>query len=678
MSLFKSRSQKNFYNQNQKFSLFQNYTNSTKFQTIFSNQTNLSNFFNNKNNNNSTFYNTQKYLNSNSGFNVFDINSKYKFDNLILFEKQKINKEKNKIFRHSTTKNLYKIEKKIQTETKIENERKLLNSKSSTKILNILSEMKMNFIKKKQEKFNISLIDNKNVFITANHKKINNEQNAIEYIKKINEIKLNKNEINIKKEIYKQIKENFEDKIELLDLKYKNLLRNKKILKNFNFNEFVRMYKNKKEIEKNVDLKLINKINELKNYNKNLNMKINKLKKEKNSILRWIFLQIKMKEKILEIPNYYKIIFDFNENEINNFILSNNKNNNNSYKKLNTSPIRKKSLIRNNSNILENNKNKTPKRINSIQNYNNNFYLLKGISNKEIIRILNYKKNLIFDCNEFFYNFTLFENSNLFYLNCYNEKISEIQELNKIKNLFLIEEKNNEKYETNLLNEFNNNLNLVKNIYKKLLKEKNIIENENNIKNNENNIIIKKNYNNHQKDFFNLKISSYNNNNLNNNNKYKNLISNIKKKIKKSKIYFKINFIYSNIIEFSNEKNINFNLNYNNNEILKILLKIENFINILLTKNQKYKLLFKEKYNFVKFGLDKKKKHKYINIQKEKDLKKEILMKQKIENSVNKLYFLPFKKISNYDIIFKHKKQKPTKSPSKKNFTFEDFMYDLE
>ena len=53
-------------------------------------------------------------------------------------------------------------------------------------------------------------------------------------------------------------------------------------------------------------------------------------------------------------------------------------------------------------------------------------------------------------------------------------------------------------------------------------------------------------------------------------------------------------------------------------------------------------------------------------------------MKQKIENSVNKLYFLPFKKISNYDIIFSQKKQKITKSPSKKNFTFEDFMYDLE
>ena len=153
MSLIKSRSQKNFFYDQNKFSLFQNYTNSTKFQTIFSNknQTNFS-FFNNNNNNknNSTFYNTKKYLNCNSGFNVFDISSKYKYDNLILFEKQKINKEKNKIFRHSTTKNLYKIEKKMKIETKIENEKKILNSQS-TKILNILNEMKNNFIKKNKK-----------------------------------------------------------------------------------------------------------------------------------------------------------------------------------------------------------------------------------------------------------------------------------------------------------------------------------------------------------------------------------------------------------------------------------------------------------------------------------------------------------------------------------------------
>ena len=311
----------------------------------------------------------------------------------------------------------------------------------------------------------------------------------------------------------------------------------------------------------------------------------------------------------------------------------------------------------------------------NIKNDNNN-NLLKGISNEEIIRILNYKNNLIFDCDEFLNNFSLFENSNLYYLNIYNEKKIEINELNKIKNLLLNEEKNNEKYELNLINEFNNNLNLVKNSYKKLLKEKNVIlkniENEN--KNNEKNI-IKKNYNNHQKDFFNLKISSYNKNNLNdNNNKYKNLINNIEKKLKKSKIYSKIKFLYLNIIENSNEKN----LNLNNNNILNILLKIEFFINNLLTKNKKYKFLFKEKYNFIKFNLDKRKKHKYLNIQKEKDLKKEILMKQKIENNINKLYFLPIKKISNYDIIFSQKKLKIKKIPSKKNFTFEDFMYDSD
>ena len=678
MSLIKSRSQKNFFYDQNKFSLFQNYTNSTKFQTIFSNknQTNFS-FFNNNNNNknNSTFYNTKKYLNCNSGFNVFDISSKYKYDNLILFEKQKINKEKNKIFRHSTTKNLYKIEKKMKIETKIENEKKILNS-HSTKILNILSEMKNNFIKKKQEKFDFSLVENKNILITQNYEKINNEKNKIELIKKFNEIKLNKNKINNKKEIFKQIKENFENKIELLNLKYEKLLRNEKILKNFNFNEFVRIYKNKKEIEKNEDLKLINKINELKNINKDLNKKINKLINEKNSILRWIFLQIKIKEKIIEIPNYYKIIFDLNENEIKNFILSNN---NFYYKKFNSTPIKRKSLkIRKNSfdNLINNSKNNSPKRMKkNIKNDNNN-NLLKGISNEEIIRILNYKNNLIFDCDEFLNNFSLFENSNLYYLNIYNEKKIEINELNKIKNLLLNEEKNNEKYELNLINEFNNNLNLVKNSYKKLLKEKNVIlkniENEN--KNNEKNI-IKKNYNNHQKDFFNLKISSYNKNNLNdNNNKYKNLINNIEKKLKKSKIYSKIKFLYLNIIENSNEKN----LNLNNNNILNILLKIEFFINNLLTKNKKYKFLFKEKYNFIKFNLDKRKKHKYLNIQKEKDLKKEILMKQKIENNINKLYFLPIKKISNYDIIFSQKKPKIKKIPSKQNFTFEDFMYDSD
>lgn len=116
-----------------------------------------------------------------------------------------------------------------------------------------------------------------------------------------------------KKEINKTSIENSKNNLEFLTDKI-NMLNN--IKNNYSINisnklgeysKFILKYKEKEKINSD---SLLNQINNLKKDVKNLQNKIAKKEYEKAQILKWIYFLIKMKEKKLVLPAYYKKIIE--------------------------------------------------------------------------------------------------------------------------------------------------------------------------------------------------------------------------------------------------------------------------------------------------------------------------------------------------------------------------------
>ena len=116
-----------------------------------------------------------------------------------------------------------------------------------------------------------------------------------------------------KKEINKTSIENSKNNLEFLTDKI-NMLKN--IKNNYSINisnklgeysKFILKYKEKEKINSD---SLLNQINNLKKDVKNLQNKIAKKEYEKAQILKWIYFLIKMKEKKLVLPAYYKKIIE--------------------------------------------------------------------------------------------------------------------------------------------------------------------------------------------------------------------------------------------------------------------------------------------------------------------------------------------------------------------------------
>ena len=132
-------------------------------------------------------------------------------------------------------------------------------------------------------------------------KYINDERNVI----------LDKYNINIKKEKIKVIEENLNNKIKKINNDIKQLELNSELFKlNFmpKLNEYYRYIRNKKDIENQKNLLYINKIYLLKKHILFIKSRITKRQKEKEFLMREIFLQISIKEKKLNLPEYYKDI----------------------------------------------------------------------------------------------------------------------------------------------------------------------------------------------------------------------------------------------------------------------------------------------------------------------------------------------------------------------------------
>jgi len=293
---------------------------------------------------------------------------KKKYRNLYIFEKREIayNKsiqEGRKVFKYDQSIELMKSSKrnrgsfnslylteslnkstKNQTSLPLLEKDKSLNEEYQTSIIN--NNKNINLSRNSFINISTNILNKKNKSINENInkddiillKRINlNETKDNDYLKRISLIKkqkilernMNKNyykkkyindernvildkyNINIKKEKIKVIEENLNNKIKKINNDIKQLELNSELFKlNFmpKLNEYYRYIQNKKDIENQKNLLYINKIYLLKKHILFIKSRITKRQKEKEFLMREIFLKISIKEKKLNLPEYYKDI----------------------------------------------------------------------------------------------------------------------------------------------------------------------------------------------------------------------------------------------------------------------------------------------------------------------------------------------------------------------------------
>lgn len=450
--------------------------------------------------------------------------------------------------------------------------------------------------------------------------------------------------------------------------------------------------------EKIQNLSLLKQKIEYKKEIEQINSEIEKLQIKKNKIIKWIYLQIKVKEKKLILKNYYKTIIESNKSEILLLQSKFNENNNDSKDVRKNSnrhdtSKRKKTFKRNYSISIFSDKNlnlylkkasdkSLTNRIsrinfdmnnnahNEIENYklnmnmnsNKNAKIKIGqetITKEEFDKILFWKFSPIFKTSEEFMDrLKDLDSQNILLLQYFNKLQSVI--FNYQKELLILNESQdkNEKMETHIDNK-KNELDLLKKKFSLITKKYSRIK--------ENRKKSKKNYLNPQ--------ISYGQTNISNNN-----IS----EMNMTKIYDKINELFESCKYVNNEKLTNL-LYYNiktsitkEEEIIFTLEYIECTIDFLFERMRYYKrdenknILLQQKL----IEIDKIHKKEKPKKQRLEELKNNLILQRKLEMKNNRKLILPSRKLNLYHYNMRNKKRKNKNDiKNKDNFpTLDDFM----
>ena len=277
-----------------------------------------------------------------------------------------------------------------------ENKFSFLNNYKSFSKLNDYIRVKDKEKKNKKEiNKTPDLIDQKrNKIKTATH---DNFYNAKEYIEKTRKLMLLKYNSFVQNEKILRIEENNENCQQIIENKINSLVKLKKLHNNV-FNEKLWEYSKfiniKKDEEEKYDLELLNQIDTLKRQILSLTNRIRKIQAEKNNIIQWVLLQIKVKERKLDLPGYYIKVLELSFPKIEN---QRRKGKADITKIAKLQPRKSKSIQFNKEKI----KSMTTNTENNLNNVVNN--LINNISGEELDKILNYRQKLIFNSAEDFY-----------------------------------------------------------------------------------------------------------------------------------------------------------------------------------------------------------------------------------------------------------------------------------
>ena len=231
------------------------------------------------------------------------------------------------------------------------------------------------------------LIDMKiNKIKAATHDNFYNTKQYLDKTKKLMIVKYNSL---IKKEVKLIIDENSDNSRQIIEDKIHSLNKIKKLYNGEFYEkllEYAKFISLQRDDEEKYDLGLLNQIYSLKKEISFLTNKIKKIQIEKNNIIQWILLQIKVKERKLHLPNYYYKLFYISLPHIE------------SQRRSAKADILQISKLRNKkTKFFQFSKEKIKSMATSPDN------ILNNISEKKLNEILNYRHNLIFNSPEDFY-----------------------------------------------------------------------------------------------------------------------------------------------------------------------------------------------------------------------------------------------------------------------------------
>ena len=494
-------------------------------------------------------------------------------------------------------------------------------------------------------------------------RKNTNKLNYIENNKEISTLKFN---IKNKLERFEKLKKIKYSELSVFDKLMESYEKLKNYIENNYYTNYISyiIYLNRNiEKEKNIITEFIKEKYKLKNEIKILNNMINKLIGKKKNFFLWISLQIKIKEKIINIPEYYFHILE----EDDYYKIYNNKKDSNI------------TIFSSPSNIET--KNEKENETKNIISFNE----------KDRERIINYKHNTLYNtADEFLEQYKELEKSWINNLNKYQTLVSEVnllkQEYISLKGFYNKDEQ--KEITQKIINVKNINRELKLEL-KKLKIKKLLSPYKNNRKMN------------HSKSSFSpLNINS---NKFNNEIIYRNHF-NISKNLspeKNNNITFLSSFFnfsnknlfiiimdlfnmikQNNFIKFHNfEKNFK----KNDNQLLIIMNYIEKIVNLLIEEKNYYhdNPNLNQKYENIKAKVIKEnKKLKFLNLLKIEEFKQKE-KKQKIVKRMNKEVYLPTRQI---DYSFMNRTNRYNKKIGMKDLkredknyqpSFEDFMFDL-
>lgn len=440
------------------------------------------------------------------------------------------------------------------------------------------------------------------------------------YLDTKKKINLMRYDLKIKNDRYNKIKKYNADEINTLDKAINNLAKSSDyIQQNYQENYLSKnIYLSRQEEKEKIinNNLLVDKISLIRQISK-LENRINKLTEQKHNILKWIYLEIKIKEKRINLPLYYKDIIE---------------------NRMNLDSIIKKYKMKEN-----------------------------ALSEKEYNNIKEYREKLIFDnieeINEIYYNLE----AKIFY--DLNKKLNCVNNVKKIKsNLKIISEKSRRNEENKKKdNDKNQDINLEereKDFKKELKKLK--------FKNNELNDEYSKIR--HYKIMLNDKNVSFYNSNSDRRNFSKDEINMNEQEDKYSNLFKIAINLYEEEIK-GNLKNIENKIKWKyslteEKMILDILEYTERVINFLHQERKYYNSdeKLRIKYKLVSDEIEKETKNK--KLLKQLELQEGLLTakKEKIQRRLNKKnYFTPYRKVDFQYYIREKYKNRNNKDKNEKN-----------
>ena len=492
-----------------------------------------------------------------------------------------------------------------------------------------------------------------------------------DFLTKTRNKKRDKLALNSKQELYVRINETYQNKLENIRDRISSFEKWKKLNHDFfdrKIGDYLKFLMYKKAYEKNKVEGLIEEIIEIKKELNKISTKITKIELEKNKILRWVYFQIKLKEKKLVLPNHYKLFLE-------NLISIDDYFENGRLKKEKNTEIKQNSNLSDNLNaiMLSPTPRKKQKRaimkttIDKGNSYNGNLnselvsFLNKREGKKEFLRIKEYKNQLIYkNAEEFNEALLSIENEDLRLIEYYDYIQDKIYQFKKQ----LDKEKEEKINRDNMFNiTLNNKLNELRQLKERCISLEISINSSkktksNNSNNNNKEIIKKRN-----------KSASIT------------IKKNQMKKNDKQILISKINKLFNicKLIKFKNKKDYEIldekRKELKNNEILYYFVYIEYCVNYLVSEIEKFKETHKDGEKILKkifFEIEKEHRSEKTKELRKQLKEKYIKMEKEIIKRNNKIYFLPNKKLGN---VFQIKSGKTFSDNNRNKLPkFEDFI----